>query len=218
MTITSERGDYLLRLKIHNGRIASVMRERGISSIAGLSLASGIHKMSLYHLFNMKTPAIGKRGKWRVDAVRLADFFGVLPEELFNERQQTTGLAKTSGEATISERQALEIHRRLTAPLLESETSIDRLENELDEITAKAIIWDAVAELPHKRDQEVLRLRYCDGKEYAEIGEILAISVPRVRQIEARALRMLRQRTTNNKRERLHTLDDAVKRRRYITA
>ncbi len=61
-----------------------------------------------------------------------------------------------------------------------------------DEQVSRAI-WEEVDALPD-REAMVVRSKYQDGKTYAECGEVLGLSVERIRQIHEKALRKLRDR------------------------
>ena len=66
----------------------------------------------------------------------------------------------------------------------------------MDENSRAKYVRDAVASLPSERQRKVLELRYglYDGTSYTleEIGKIYRVTRERIRQIEAKALRILR--------------------------
>ena len=169
--------DYQITITIKNGRIISHMRRMGIDSINELCRRLGGQSGSeMGRLINMKlSPYNPISNRWRPLVIRLADFFGVLPDELFPDMAYQT--LPTNKIYRLIDQQ--EINARLPPPSFE------------DNQVKTLLLEGAVSTLP-KGERDVIRLRYYDGLTLAEIGDTLGLSSERIRQLEYRGLRKMR--------------------------
>lgn len=170
-----------------NNLILSVMENRGYKTVAELSRASGIAHTQLGDVINMKEVPTTKIGAWRTTVVKLANFFGCLPEDLFSEFQRENKLEKnrTHAEIHFGEIQAMLADQN--AVLLDPSVLAEK-EN------VRKVIGQAIDTLP-KRFQTVIRASFgIDEPEMSptELAKKMGISKTRVWQMQQKALRLLR--------------------------
>ncbi len=180
--------DYLLKVKVLNNRIYSLMRERGIETVAELARQTKIPQQKLGEFLNMKISPLsisGADGVFLNSALKLADFFGVLPDEMFNEQQLTKPLLKNNAERAIKLDQVL----ALMAPEQEAPPY-----NLIEQEQQNKLIEETLQDLS-PREQKIIKARYGfdeEAKTYESIAAEESITRERVRQIEQTALRKMR--------------------------
>ena len=184
--------DIRVEVKVRNNLILRMMEGKRIETVSELSTLIGKPNQPghLGDLINMKTPARNSDGSWRQMAIALATFFRCLPEDLFNDFQQTERLEKNRAHAEI----AFGDIQSAIAAQQTPEIALQRTE-------LIATVKEALGKLT-AREERVLRLRFgIDAVEstFEEVGRQLGVNRERVRQIEARALRKLRHPSYNRK-------------------
>jgi RNA polymerase sigma factor (sigma-70 family) len=182
--------DYALQIKIKNNYLLQMMKRRGLTTVAELSRQCGVNQSTLGSLLSLQTPAYGSSGKLAPCVTKLCEFFDCLPEDLFPEQhlQETLPINKVLIEANAED--LIPMSMRLA-----SQDPLDLLMQEEEEEMTTSRVAEAVAGL-RLRDRVILKHRYgldSDNPEtLQEVAERLAISAPRVRQLESRGLRSLR--------------------------
>lgn len=184
------KDDYLLKIKILNNRIVKLMRQINIDSVFELSCKANINQTLLYELINMKiSPFRYQSSDWRPCVLKLADFFGVLPEEMFNYQQLNEPLTTNKSERSIGLEGILNILNHKDDQLLPDANL------EIEE--RNKLLYESLKGLTH-REEKILRLRFdIDGDgEYTleDIAKKFDVSRERIRQIELKALRKLNNR------------------------
>ena len=181
--------DYLLQLKIKNGRIATLMREHGIESQAELARLAGLTPSIVGDILNFKKPPMNKDGLWSHPVEAIANVFGCLPDEMFSPEQMTLEVESNRRDYLITHDEAMALAKGREAPI--------SLEQMCDDAQVVKLI-DSTIDGLKPNEQKVLAMRFgLRGQEertLAEIGEELGIGAERVRQIEARALVRIRRR------------------------
>jgi RNA polymerase sigma factor (sigma-70 family) len=206
--------DYELVLKIKNAPMLNLMRSRGYETAAQLSRASGINQRPLGEILNLQISAFTKFGAVQATVAKLCDFFGCLPEHLFPEKNLYDPLAENKFTAQIYATQLNQIKQASTQDpsvfleLLEEDENapdideiINRLPESVFETENKKWISDVVEKKypdPCKRLRKVMVKRYKEGKTLRQVGIEMGLSVERIRQLEARALRWLRHPNNND--------------------
>lgn len=192
--------DIRVNFKFRNNFILSMMEANGITSIA--ELCSKINESvgekdtksrqsSLGLLINMRLAAKKKNGEWIPEALRLANFFKCMPEELFSSPQQQGSLLRNQAEAQLS---FYEMQQLTTESPAQPEALLQAKE-------FRTLIHSLLSELP-PRDQRVLKMRFgidCDEHTLEQISALLNVNRERVRQIELRALRKLKHPANSSK-------------------
>ena len=201
--LSSDSNDYLLKVKVQNNRIISLMRDRGIATISELSRVTKISAAVLHGLANMMASPFSHArsnkdkftdGLWRKPVVELAEFFGVLPDEMFNEQQLRSPLKTNATEKAVKQKDILAFMPQLQElPEPDAAYIEDMKVNVLNETLAAL----------NPREQKVINMRYgLNGEEpnYLEtIAVAMDLSRERIRQIEGKALRKLRRPKRNEK-------------------
>lgn len=174
--------DYQITLVIRNGRLRGLMRQHGYQTMRQLSLVCGVNQAQLGLIGNLKMSAYNQAGEVRPQARRLADFFGVLVDDLFPPELLHQPIERNKWEASVSSDEA----RRLLGPV---DTDVPDCSAQLDtDGTFEKIL--ALADLT-SREKQVLTARYVDEHTYRDIGKSHGVSTERVRQIENCALRKI---------------------------
>ncbi len=185
--------DILVELKFRNNRIVKKMHESGITTVTELvrriNTSLGVEESkttgtSLGKLINMKEPAKKANGEWSSEALRLANFFRCVPDDLFSHEQQSGSLQTNIANAEMS---FTEI-QQLTSPLsVTPEAYVQAIE-------LKATLRQLLTKLK-PREEQVLRMRFgidCEEMTLEEIGKLFKVTREVIRQIEAKALRKLK--------------------------
>jgi DNA-binding Xre family transcriptional regulator len=182
--------DYALQIKIKNNYLLQMMKRRDIFTVSELSRQVGVTYTTLGKLLGLKLPAYGSSGKLLPCVTKLCEFFDCLPEDLFPEQhlQESLPINKVLIEANAEDLIPLSMR-------LASQDPLDLLIQEEEEERTTALVTEAVAGLRLK-DRVILKHRFGLDRDspatLTEVAERLAFSRERVRQIEARGLRTLR--------------------------
>jgi RNA polymerase sigma factor (sigma-70 family) len=182
--------DYALEIKIKNNYLLQMMKRRDIFTVSELSRQVGVTYTTLGKLLGLKLPAYGSSGKLLPCVTKLCEFFDCLPEDLFPEQhlQESLPINKVLIEANAEDLIPLSMR-------LASQDPLDLLIQEEEEERTTTLVTEAVAGLRLK-DRVILKHRFGLDRDspatLTEVAERLAFSRERVRQIEARGLRTLR--------------------------
>lgn len=172
--------EYVIHAKVKNNLILSRILQKA-PNVAQFCKESGLSQNLVGKFINMKSPALLRCGDWSVEAERLAQALAVEPEDLFSEEQATASLKSNEAFLELTRRQALE----MTCPreALESAGVVSAL-------FARTNLT--------KMEEKVMRLRYEDDMTLTEAAGDIRRTVERVRQIEAKALRKMREAAYEN--------------------
>lgn len=172
-----------VEMKFRNNIILTMMEEMGIVSMAQLVEQTGMSRPSLDNIINMRASPLREDGGWINSVVKLAEFFGCSPDEMFSEEQIQIKLAKNRAfaEVTFSEVQKM--------------IASDEAEQVLpDKALEESEIRQLVESLTGN-NKRVICLRFGIGEDcdhtLEEVAQILGVTRERIRQIEVRALRVL---------------------------
>lgn len=182
--------DYLVEVKIKNNYLFSKMKENNIKSVAELCKLSNTHTGLVGKLANLKITPFNKRGTIRSWLIRVSDMLNCDPLDLFPTQHIEKALL--TNEAVI-EANLVDIE---SMSFLEDEQSpFSLLENFTNE-ELKTKMNSLLCKLP-PREHRLIELRYgLNGNEehtFEECGKLLNIGRTRVRQIEDKVVRRLRQ-------------------------
>jgi RNA polymerase sigma factor (sigma-70 family) len=178
--------DYRLEIKIKNNYLFTKMQEYGIKNAAQLAEAIGSNPTSTSRYLNLLVPAYEKNGRLTKIAKKLCDFFSCSVEELFPAEHLENALDKN---IVVTEKNK---HELLPSRMLETnDPSIALMEEEI-----ALGVKQSLAKALNEKEQKILALRFgLDGEAshtLLETAELFGVSRERIRQIEAKALRKLR--------------------------
>lgn len=178
--------EFRIDIRMRNNRLLR-LRETFRGNVHEFCAAVGISYSAFCDLAGMRVNPIRKDGQWREATLKLADYAGVLPDDLFPETVRAVTDPKRTLEVS-AERVA-----ELMPPVLSMLPSPDRAAEQAE---TRDLVARALSRL-RPREAEVIRLRYGfdDGVEltYEQIAERLDLTRERIRQIEFRALRRIRE-------------------------
>lgn len=164
------------------------MRSRGIFNAAQLSRESEVSQACIGKMLNLKINVFNKKGEPVNSVKKIANFFCVLPDQIFPEGH-TKKLETNKFTTQLSSHDAMIAFDNNTSPEHYLEL-FSKSEND---------VFSLVDELLTKREAEIIRMRFDENLTYSEIGEKQGCSGTRVRQIEARGLRKLKHPSKSDK-------------------
>jgi RNA polymerase sigma factor (sigma-70 family) len=185
--------EYRLKIKIQNNLLVSAIETAGYATPAAFGRAANVAPTSISRIVSMKDSPINKStGAFTVDARKIMDCLGALPEDLWTDEQLTLELKTNAAQTSIGRRELAALLARNTGE------EVEVLPAPEDAVAAREL-REKIAEILDTitpREAKVIRLRFGldDGKERTleEIGGIIEASRERVRQIEDKALRKLK--------------------------
>jgi RNA polymerase sigma factor (sigma-70 family) len=172
-------GEYAVKISIRNGLILRRMKELGIKSQVELAKLAGLGVQEVNSLICMRRAPKNKiTGEWLDDAFTLSSALRLEPEELWTEAQSNMALRNNTREINMDEEQVKQ---------LATDGGVEQLvlQNERVKALSKSLITLS------PREEYVIRRRFFDDDELADVAQGIGASPERVRQIEAKALRKL---------------------------
>lgn len=174
--------DYRLEVKVKNNLLHKAMLNNGLFTNADLARASGLDHSTVGRMMNLKVPLYDDYGNMRVCWRRTSEVLKTLPEDLIPKKHHNKGLKSNKASTEVD------------FTFVES-----MIAKNPDELMIEHKMQDAVHEMLDTiplRHATVLQMRFgLDGREpmeLSEVGDVFGVSKERVRQIEAKALRMLK--------------------------
>ena len=177
--------DYRVEIKVRNARIYRAMKAAGYETVAQVCRAFNLNQGNVGDLLNMKIAPTLRDGEWRKEVVVLCSGLGKMPSELFSEEQMVKW-DKTTG--------AVDLDLEQVGNLLAGDTT-QNPDSLLENKEMKVLLDNALESLT-PRENSILRRRFgIDGEAMTlgEIGVADKLSRERVRQVEQKGLRKLRQ-------------------------
>jgi RNA polymerase sigma factor (sigma-70 family) len=173
--------DYEIQIAVKNAPLLNMMRENGYETAAELSRACGVSQNSIGDMLNLKKPLYTKFNQVNGTAQKIADFFKVLPDMLYPEGQHFEGLSKNKASVQVEAEQMFALTNMAeTDPemLLEHDQMIAATNEMINGLTC--------------RQQKVLKMRFVEEKTLEECAQELSLNRERIRQIQEKALRIMR--------------------------
>lgn len=175
--------DYAIKITVRNGRILRRMRERGVPSVKRLSDLAGVSYQYVAKIVAMRQAVYDESsGDYTHAAQSIAAALHCDPDDLFSETQRTLKLERNYTETFVDEpTMAL-----LSAPSAEREVWAQReLAHLMDCLTA--------------RERRVIEGRL-EERTLEDLGNEERTKKETIRQIEAKAIRKMKQRAQSNNR------------------
>ena len=168
--------DYRIKISISNGRILRLMDEAGIETQTELARRAGIGVGDVNAIIKMRRLPTRHNGDWSDAVYRIATVLGVTPEELFTYTQANGTLVQSTFETDVSEAQMGSLCGPDLATQLEHKDTLSRL----------------MEALP-ARYRHVITARM-DGATLEEVGQEIGVNRERIRQMEAKGIRLMKTR------------------------
>ena len=175
------RDDFEVTVRVRNNHLKSRRDELGFTQ-GQLAEAAGFSKGQYGALESLRDSPLDHKGQWRNIALSLASFFDVMPGDLFPP--DVIGIETAVATRTVNASDLLAItngSRRLALPASDAYDA-----QEL------AGCFDDVLSTLSPKQQFVIKGRFYEDKTLEELGQDLFLTRDAVRQIESKALRMLR--------------------------
>jgi len=178
--------EFRLKVSVRNNLLLSAIEAQGYTSVAEFERACELGSGSINNLVAMREAPILQSGEFSQKAKLVMEVLGAAPTDLWTEQQLTIKLKTNTGERAID--------ASLVQHLLEQKNRNDYLPSPEDLLLAaetSAIVNEVLGTL-NPREKEVLHERFNNDSTLDEVGKIHGVHKERVRQIEAKALRKLR--------------------------
>ncbi len=112
--------EYRLKIKIQNNLLVSAIETAGYATPAAFGRAANVAPTSISRIVSMKDSPINKStGAFTVDARKIMDCLGALPEDLWTDEQLTLELKTNSAQTSIGRRELVALLARNTGEEVE---------------------------------------------------------------------------------------------------
>jgi len=178
--------DYRVSIRFRNARLLRAIESAGYKPGQKFSEIIGVSYASLLGYLNLTRAPFLENGDLRPCAEKICVFLNKMPCDLWSEEQRIP-LEKNKSETELTGYQVARLFS------LCSENDFDPLEN-LERAEGMSLIEDALKSLT-PREEEVMRARFgIDGEAFTldEVAKQQGVTRERIRQIETKALRRLR--------------------------
>ena len=167
--------DYLVTMRIKNGRVHTAMRKSGIGSVNELSKLAGVSPVYIGKILNFKVSPFIKPGIWRDPVLKICEVLAYSPAELFPNHLQFE-VPTNKIEAMMDQEQMNQLC--CATPQL----AINELHETFDEI------FDNLTD----RESEIIKKRFYEERTIDSIAKEIGVTGNRIRAIEQKALRKMR--------------------------
>ena len=177
---------YRIKISIRNNLLLNAIEEQGYPTVAAFERAMGVTSGRMNGLVSMRLAPLLDSGEFSREAKMAMEVLGAAPTDLWTEQQLTIKLHRNSGER--------EIDGDLVQHLLEQRRQMDYLPSPEDHLLERETnqLVDDLLNTIRPREKEVLINRFQNDETYKEAGKKMNVTQERARQIEATALRKLR--------------------------
>jgi hypothetical protein len=168
--------DFNVKITVRNNHLLSAVVE-GFGTGAEFCRQSGTNYGVLAQYMAMRVSPVGLNG-WKPSAVDIASFLNVYPSDLWPEHMQNVRLKTATAEVELDAREVQSI--------------IDQ-GHEFDQLAASQLLekmCDSLA--PRYKEFMKWRIAYGSNATHEECGKLLGVTRERVRQIEAKSMRLMK--------------------------
>jgi len=185
--------EYRIKVTVRNNLILNAIEAAGYKSVSEFCRAASLPKTALTEIIAMRRPPINQTGEFSENAKALMEELCLLPTDLWTTEQLTLKLKRNSAQRDVSAegmRAALGMHAEELLELMKPDAPDEAvLKHEMVSVVEEQL------ESLSPRQALVLRMRYgigCEEHTLDEVGEKFDLTRERIRQIEAKALRLLK--------------------------
>ena len=178
--------EFRLKVSVRNNLLLSAIEAQGYVSVAEFERACGLGMGRINNLVAMREAPISTSGEFSRNAKLVMEVLGAEPTDLWTEQQLTIKLKTNSGERAID--------ADIVQHLLEQKSRTDYLPSPEDSLLAAetAAIVNEVLGTLKPREKDILQQRFVNDSTLQEVGNHHGLSKERIRAIESKALRKLR--------------------------
>jgi RNA polymerase sigma factor (sigma-70 family) len=183
--------EFNLKVTVRNNLVLTAINNSGYTNLAKFAKDNRLSLGLLYDTINLKRPPMLQTGEFSPFAMKLMETLGACPTDLWTNEQLTMKLKRNTSYRELGTEELQKCLQSSARSLI----GLDYCEQEAEEQEAEEIIEGMVDSLT-PREARVLRLRFgLDGEDehtLEEIAEKIGFTRERVRQVEAKALRKMR--------------------------
>lgn len=181
--------DYRIEIKVKNNWLLKKIESQGYDSIADFARQHNLSQQIVGVFVNLKEPPIGANGNWRGVFLKIANALKCMPEDICPPQHLTESLKKSRAHVEVG-RDELKLF--LTGAAENVRTPIEHLVQQ----EGLETINDYLESL-RPREEDIMRMRfglspYDREHTLQEVGKKYGVKSERIRQVEAKCLRMLR--------------------------
>ena len=192
--------EYRIKVSVRNNLILKAIEDFGYTTISNFCKEHGLNTVSVRLLVQFRKRPIEPDGEFCKVAKDLMEVLGAAPTDLWTAEQLELCLPKNTVEKAIGQRALDKLLGMDNGELIAIAP-----DEELSKRERKVVLIKALETLT-PTEQYVLVSHFglgCEEQTLEEIGEDICVTRERVRQIEAKALRKLRNPYTNNKLQKV---------------
>jgi RNA polymerase sigma factor (sigma-70 family) len=179
--------DYFVTIIIKNGPMKRLMDKNGFKTAADLARASGVSYCTVCDYLSLRKKAMNHDGDWSGSIIKLSAALKCMPEEMFPPQHTKYALRKNRSSVYVNIQDISQVTSSLRTVSLPADEVIMKRE-------ASEAIKNVLSQLT-ATEQDILSRRFgLDGPEQTldEVAKAYKITRERVRQKEAKAIRVLR--------------------------
>jgi RNA polymerase sigma factor (sigma-70 family) len=187
---------YRVKITVKNNLLFTAIEQAGYKSAAEFARAIGLTDQEVSALVALRKAPINQDGEFSPNAKRIMEALGAAPSDLWTTEQLNMKLKRNTKEDFFS---APTIQAILGGNVAQLEGSVYEESEKPEEVLNKKELkaeLEKVLDTLTPRETKILQLRFgldeCGEHTLEEIGDMLNINKERVRQIEAKALRKMR--------------------------
>ena len=175
--------DYRVTVKVRNNRILKAIEAAGGEPGAKWCEEKGLSYQNVNALINMKKSPLAADGSLSAAALMLCDVLNVIPDDLWSN-DQIYPLERNFSE--------LEMNKEEITALIESSNGVCVLDtSKFEQEQARKLLDGVIKKLP-PQIRKIIEFRFYQDMSLDDCAKALGVTRERARQIEAKALRMLR--------------------------
>jgi len=194
---------YRVKVTVRNNLLLTAIEDAGYKSAASFAKAIGYTAQEISSLVSLRKPPVNKDGTFSPLAKDVMEALGAAPHDLWTTEQLTMNLRRNSVDKVVTTKFLLDasaMQSVLGGNVLQLEdATYDDIKTPEQIQTKKELVERVAKNLDSlsNREAHVLRMRFGidGGPEHTleEVADNLKVTRERVRQVEAKALRKLRQ-------------------------
>jgi len=178
--------EFRVDLKVRNNLLLSAIERAGYKNVAQFCKAAGVSNSAVGRLLNLKESPLMKDGNFSTLALRLMEFLGELPEDLWSEEQMIMELDTNKAHVLLDKESLALVMDRVATGALAFDTP--------EEVRGKQDInrnLDSLLNCIPPKYKQVLLMRSQDMTLEA-IAQAMNLTRERIRQLEAKGFRLMR--------------------------